>query len=348
MEMGVEMNNQVKKTQRKALGRGLRALISTPSVSIVETQDYTGITDVIEAPGAGLEVSAETAVDPVKNTDQLNRNLPAVGDSVFFLDVESLIGNPDQPRKKFGATELKELADSIRILGVIQPIFVRELSDYQYEIVAGERRWRAAKLAGLTQVPVIVKELEDKEALEIALVENVQRANLTATEEARAYQNLIDEFNLTQREVAERVGKDRASVANYLRLLKLPQEVLSLIDEGSLSMGHARAILTARDPSVQKNLAKKCVAEGLSVRAIEEIVTRSIVLEKSKKKLKGVKSDYPEIADRLRETLGTKVLIKHDKKQGRGKLVVEYFSEEELDRLVDIFSRQSAANSGGL
>ena len=340
------MADSVKKTQRKALGRGLRALVSTPSVPVARARGEVVESLAVESgnvavAAAGLEVAptiepdtSAASAEPIESSDPL----PAVGDNVFFLDVDCISGNSDQPRKQFRAEELKELSESIKALGVIQPILVRPISDYQYEIVAGERRWRAAKLADLTQVPVIVKEIEDREVLEIALVENIQRSNLTATEEARAYQHLMDEFNLTQRELAERVGKERASVANYLRLLNLPPEVLSLLDEGKIAMGHARAILTAKEPSVQRNLARKCVQEGLSVRAIEEIVSRSITLEKRKKKLRGAATDFPEVADKLRKSLGTKVLIKHDKKQKRGKVLIEYFSEEELDRIVDIMS----------
>lgn len=328
------MAGQAKKTQRKALGRGLRALISSP-----EDEDKQRPEDNPLLKANPATVVKMPSADTVEQVEKGTEAEPAQEHaSIRELDVDCLNANSDQPRKDFDSEELKELANSIAELGVIQPILVRPLTDYQYEIIAGERRWRAAKLAGLRQVPVFIRDLEDRETFEVAIVENVQRSDLSPTEEARAYQRLIDQFHLTQREVAERVGKDRATVANSLRLLGLAPEVLQMLDEGKLSLGHAKVILGTKEPSVQKNLAKKCIDEGLSVRALESIVSRVVVLDKKKRKSKktSASGDLPEVADRLRKSFGTKVLIKHNEKSGRGKLSIEYFSEEELERIIDI------------
>jgi ParB family chromosome partitioning protein len=224
-----------------------------------------------------------------------------------------------------------------------------------YEVVAGERRWRAAQRAGLAQIPVLIRDLDDLATLEIALVENIQRSNLTPLEEARAYQRLADDFSLSQKEIAERVGKDRASVANYMRLLALPQPVLELLQTGQITMGHAKAILTVKEPNAQIGLANKVVAENLSVRALEAIVSRVVVLDSGKKgKEKEANgsangsylrsADFPEVTDRLRTALGTKVLVRHHE-SGRGRIEIEYFSEQELDRLVDLITGENRSET---
>jgi ParB family chromosome partitioning protein len=227
-------------------------------------------------------------------------------------------------------------------MGVLQPILLRKVADQEYEIVAGERRFRAAQRAGLLQVPVLIKEITDRECLEIGLVENIQRSNLSAVEEAKAYQKLIDEFGLGQKEIAERVGKSRAAIANYLRILSLPQELLQQVEDGTLSVGHAKAILSIKEPSAQLSLARKALRENLSVRALEELISRVVVLDVGKSpepRLKGIASSekkisFPEIEEKLRRELGTKVSIRHHR-TGKGKIEVSYFSEEELARIVE-------------
>jgi ParB family chromosome partitioning protein len=262
-----------------------------------------------------------------------------------FLSISQLRANPQQPRQDFSDQEIAELADSIKTLGVLQPILVRPLAGSQsatYQIVAGERRFRAAIRAGLSQVPVMIKDLGDKETLEIGLVENVQRQGLNPIEEALGYQKLIDEFSLTANEVAERVGKDRATVANTTRLLKLPQQIQEMVRDGRISVGHAKAILTVREPNAQINLANKIISESLSVRAIESIVARDVVLEAPKREAAGVvrRGDrvvaYPELEERLRNALGTKVSI-HRKRKG-GSIELHFFSDDELDRLVQFLA----------
>lgn len=266
--------------------------------------------------------------------------------AVVYIAIDRILNNPKQPRQHFAEQELAELADSIRALGVLQPVVLRPAPDSDaglYEIVAGERRWRAATRAGLLEVPAIVRHLDERETLEIALVENIQRQNLNPLEEARAYQRFADEFNFSQQQIAERVGKDRVSISNTIRLLKLPEFVQALLRDEKISTGHAKAILTVKEPAAQINLAKKVVGEGLSVRELEAIVSRVVVLDGGKTRAKGEKTKganlssgaVSHIADKLRNALGTKVIVKHHK-SGRGKVIIEYFSDQELDRILDV------------
>jgi ParB family chromosome partitioning protein len=316
-----------KKPVRNVLGRGLSSLISTPVA--VHTPDnlaraITPHSFEADAGGAATE-RAEGRIQ-----------------YAAIMDVDR---GANQPRREFKDTELKELADSIRSLGVLQPVLVRKIGDTnRFEIVAGERRWRAAQIAGLSQLPVIIQDLSDKEALEIGIVENVQRENLNPLEEGAAYQRLIDEFHLTQQDIADRVGKERATIANFTRLLKLPVEVQDYLRRGQISMGHAKAILTVREPNAQVSLARKVLKESLSVRALESIVSRVVVLDGNRssssranqKKAEGAKDQTAlvEVIDRMRNALGTKVNLKHHR-SGRGRIEIEYFSEQELDRLVE-------------
>lgn len=331
------------KQKRPALGRGLSALISSAVPVFQGGQEPATASQTPEASKVVPFSSAPKTSFTLPVTD--DENVPASERSpVTYLPISEVINNLKQPRQDFGESELNELAESIRTLGVLQPVLVRpkgQGGSHRYEIVAGERRWRAAQRANLTHIPVIIKELDDQATLEIALVENIQRENLNPLELARSYNKLIEEFSLTQEEVASRVGKDRASVANYVRLLRLPDEVQKMLLDGRLSMGHARAILTVREPAAQINLANKVASENLSVRAVEEIVSRVVVLDRNRRKARsknGVLAgagDYPEITDRLRKVLGTKVAIRHQE-SGRGKIEIEYFSEQELERLVEI------------
>jgi ParB family chromosome partitioning protein len=266
----------------------------------------------------------------------------SVTEGVAFLPLKDLKPNPTQPRTHFSEQEVVELSESIKALGVLQPILVR-LYNGEYQIVAGERRYRAATRAGLEQVPVIIKEIDDRQTLEIALVENVQRQNLNPLEEAKGYQRLMDEFSLSAQEVAERVGKERATVANIVRILRLPVGVQEMVADGRITVGHAKAILTVKEPSAQTNLANKVIAESLSVRALEAIVSRVVVFDSAKKSSdeKDVKKPresavYPELEERLRNAVGTKVSI-HRTKQG-GSIELHFFSDAELDRLVEILS----------
>ena len=336
---------KMKMPQRSALGRGLSALISTP-VAAFPTPKHTSTS----------EEPTEIAVIDTQSNELPNSEKAQEIGIVTFIPTLDIVNNPKQPRTEFGEAEIEELATSIKTNGVLQPLLVRPApmpGGARYELIAGERRWRASQRAGLTQVPVIIKHLTDRESLEIAIVENVQRQNLTPIEEARAYHRLSEEFALSHQEIAERVGKDRASVSNHLRILKLPSEVIELIRTGDLSMGHAKAILTIKEPSAQLSLAKKSVKERLSVRDLEAIVSRVVVLDaghrlspKDEEFLTPSKQEsedpvaFPETVNRLRNALGTKVLVRH-KKSGRGRVEIEYFSEDELSRVVDVICGES-------
>lgn len=306
--------------ERKGLGRGLSALISPTSVSVIG-KSYGGDGNAA-----------------LKEDVQLNVN---IGDNIKFVSVNSLVPNPKQPRVEFSESEILELKESIQSLGILQPILVRRGKGDTYEIVAGERRWRAASVAGLQQVPIIEKSLSDLETLQIGLVENIQRSQLSALEEARGYERLINEYGLTQDQVAEMIGKNRASVANYLRLLKLSDDVLELLKAEKISMGHAKVILTVKEPAVQSNLAKKVVEEGLSVRALEQLVGTVLNLEKPTRNKKerapnfgSQSSNLTELTDRLRQALGTRVTLSENT-EGKGKIIIDYFSNEELGRIID-------------
>ena len=245
--------------------------------------------------------------------------------------------NKEQPRKQFDEDALMELADSIKQFGIIQPLIVQEKNGF-YEIIAGERRWRAAKLAGLKEVPVIVKDYTDLEVVEISLIENIQRENLNPIEEALAYKRLLNEFNLKQDEVAERVSKSRTAVTNSMRLLKLDERVQQMVIDDMLSTGHARALLGIDDPELQFTTATKVFDEKLSVREVEKLV-KKIQQGKTEKKREEPVHDfiYTDLEEKMKEAVGTKVSI-HQNAKGKGKIEIEYYSREDLERIIDIIT----------
>lgn len=258
--------------------------------------------------------------------------------SVREVAVDAIVPNPRQPRQTQDPDALQELADSIREHGLIQPLIVtaatpdQQVAGVQYQLIAGERRWAAARLASLTTVPVIVKEATPQQMLELALVENIQRADLNPLEEAAAYQQLIDEFGLTQEEVAARVGKSRVSVANVVRLLRLPDEVKAALLNGQITEGHARALLAADNPETMIRLLKTVTQQGLNVRQTEELVRRQTAESQPKVK-EDPSPDTVALENRFREALGTKVRLFRSKKGG--KLVIHFYSEEELQAIYD-------------
>lgn len=262
----------------------------------------------------------------------LDALLPEKGEEIINIDITRIVPGEQQPRRVFNDKTLGELAQSIKEKGVLQPIIVRRIGDGTFRIVAGERRWRAATIAGLKKIPVIIKDTAPSDSLEIALIENLQREDLNPIETAEAFQRLMKEFNLTQEELSLKVGKERATVANYLRLLRLPDEIKEMIDKGSLSMGHARAILSVDSKSDQVELARAIITKGLSVREAEALARRF-----SKPKKRPSRTKDPQIAsleEKLKHSLGTKVRIQHNGKRGR--IEIEYYSLDELDRLLDI------------
>ncbi|RME29416.1 MAG: ParB/RepB/Spo0J family partition protein [Deltaproteobacteria bacterium] len=253
------------------------------------------------------------------------------GARVVRCPIGDIVPNSRQPRQSFDTDKLKQLADSVRSQGVLQPLLVRSTKDGKYQIIAGERRWRAAKMAGLQFVPVIVKDLSDAASVEVALIENIQREDLNPLEEAEAYRQLIEEHRLTQAKVAERVGKSRSHVTNLLRLLNLPPAVKKALLEGKLTMGHARALLAISDPNRQKAMADMIVARALSVRQVEQLAAGKKVTQKgaSTGRSRKLTANEAALVESLQRSLGTKVELKKGRKGG--KLVIEYYTLDQLD-----------------
>ena len=251
------------------------------------------------------------------------------------IPVSSITANPMQPRRAFSERELSELADSVREMGILQPLVVRRVGE-SFELIAGERRLRAAQLAGLQTVPIVERETRDDDMLTLALVENLQRQDLNAIEKAKGFKALIDQFNLTQEAAAKRIGKDRSTIANFIRLLDLPESVQHVVSRGTISMGHARALLSLKQPSTQQAIALRIEEEGLSVREVERLVGQTVKDKPPRQpKQTATKSPYlRDIEDRARERLGSKVTI--DAQHGRGKLVIHFYSDDDLERVLDV------------
>lgn len=293
--------------KKKGLGKGLDSLIPDNKSMKSVTSEKTVESKEDAAAKSGVQVMKINEVEP----------------------------NRDQPRKNFDEDALLELSDSIKQFGVLQPLLVRKRKDY-YEIIAGERRWRAAKLAGVKEVPVIEKEYTDQEILEIGLIENIQRENLNPIEEAIAYKRLLEEFNLKQDEVAERVSKSRTAVTNSMRLLKLSDKVQQMIIDDMISTGHARALLAIDDPELQYTLANKIFDEKLSVRETEKLVKEIKNPKKPKEKKPMANSFiYQDLEEKMKSVFGTKVSIA-SKGKGKGKIEIEYYSDDELEHLFDM------------
>lgn len=255
-----------------------------------------------------------------------------------LLPLQKVEPNPLQPRKSFDPDELQALADSIAMHGIIQPLTVRQLPSGFYQIIAGERRWRAAKLAGITDVPVLIREYDKQQTMEIALIENVQRADLNPIEEAKAYQMLIQEFGLRQEDVAERVAKNRATITNSMRLLKLDERVQEMLIQDRLTGGHARALLSLEDGEKQYQLALKTVENHLSVREVERLVKELLKPKKAKKKAdpeRDMEVFFKDVEEKLKGVMGTKVSINR-KDKNKGRIEIEYYSSAELERLIEL------------
>lgn len=288
--------------------------------------------------GKGLDVMIPNIVGESKEKKQkAEAQQKSAETTVAITKVEP---NRKQPRKFFDEDALQELADSIKQFGLLQPILVQDRKDY-YEIIAGERRWRAARLAGLKEVPVIIKNYSDQEIVEIALIENIQREDLNPIEEAQAYKRLLEEFHLKQDEVAERVSKSRVAVTNSIRLLKLSEKVQQMVIDDMISTGHARALLAVEDEEEQYALAQKIFDEKLSVREIEKIVKNLHKPSKTKKMDdKTMQAIYLDIEEKLKQKLSTKVVVS-SKGEGIGKIEIEFYSHEDLDRILDMIGKQN-------
>ena len=303
---------------KRGLGRGLSNLIPTDDTT----------EDVSPKASKQTKTGAVTKTEVVKKVEQT-------------LNINRIEPNKNQPRKEFNEDALQELADSIKQFGVIEPLVVVKRKGY-YELIAGERRWRAARLAGLKEVPVVIKDYDDQQIVEIALIENIQREDLNPIEEAHAYERLIQEFNLTQDEVAERVSKSRTTVTNALRLLKLTEKVQQMLIDDMLSTGHVRALITIADPQLQYETAMYIFDKKLSVRETESYVKK--LLNKKPKDKPAEKEDpelsflYKAIENRLKESLGTKTTIKAKTKDS-GKIEIEYYSQEDLERITQLLAQ---------
>ena len=296
---------------KKVLGRGLDALLS---VSKSEEKFSTEIS---------------------KRIDDKNLNL------IEEISLQKIQPGKHQPRESFHEEDLANLANSVAIHGIIQPILLKKINEDKYEIVAGERRWRAAQIAKLEKIPAIFTDIHEKETLEVAIIENLQRSDLNPIEESKAYENLMTKYELTQEEVAERVGKDRSTIANYIRLLKLPELVQERVSVGSHSMGHARALLSLQTAEKILQFSEKAISDKLSVRELESQIKKYLNGNKDKKK--NFKTDHlistaendvfmEDAVEKIRSFLGTKVAIKGNK--GKGSLVIQYYSKETLEGII--------------
>ena len=289
--------------------------------------------------GQGIDSLIPNKVNANKETETVKVNAGSEKNETdgIFVNINKVEPNREQPRKNFDEDSLVDLSESIKQVGVLQPLLVLDKKDY-YEIIAGERRWRAAKLAGLKEVPVRIMNLTDQEVVEISLIENIQREDLNPIEEAFAYKRLLEEFNLKQDEVAERVSKSRTAVTNSIRLLKLNEKVQQMVIDDMIQTGHARALLGIEDLEKQYNMAQKVFDEKLSVRETEKLVKK---VQKEKEEVEKTKMDkqleivYQDLEEKMKQILGTKVSI-NAKDENKGKIEIEYYNKEDLDRLIDM------------
>lgn len=320
-----QKNNQ----NRPALGKGLASLLPGAAHNpAIMAKQMLG--DIPPAAQATQSMPAQQVENKV-----MSDRIPGI----TMADIDQVIPNQFQPRRDFDESALSELSESIKANGIIQPLIVRRGEDGKFSLIAGERRLRAAKLAGVKQVPVVIRKSTDKEALELALIENIQREDLNCVDVALSYFQLVEDFHLTQEAVAQRVGKDRASVANHLRLLKLPEAIIQDLREGKLSFGHGRSLLSISDPLKRLELRNRIVENQLSVRETERLVAELLVQpgEAEEKKQKIIPEVLRSFSERLGRALGTRVKTKGD--QYRGSIVIEYFSKEDLERISEQLMR---------
>ena len=295
------------KTTKRVLGRGLDAILSSPDTDIT-SKDISG---------------------------------NYVAGAIAELNIDEIESNPFQPRSDFDAIMLKELADSITAQGVIQPITVRKMGRDQYQLIAGERRLKASKIAGLNKIPSFIRVANDEQMLELALIENIHRQDLNAIEVAISYRRLMEECVLTQEKLSERVGKSRSSITNFLRLLKLPPEIQVALRDSSISMGHARALITVEEESNQLQILKRIITEGLSVRQVEEMVRQLSrpVAKKQKVPEKSIPEKYKSAPALISKALGTQISIRRSE-TGQGSIVIAFKNDDELDKVISFFEKK--------
>lgn len=325
--------------EKSVNGRKKRVTAAAKKETTKKSAENTGIVMADED-----VVHENTVTKDAKNVRSTENMHDTEQEGMLLVKLSRIQPDPDQPRKNFDEEKLNELADSIRTYGMISPIVVKKRGAL-YEIVAGERRWRAARIAGLKEIPVVIKEVDEKTSRELSIIENIQRDDLNAVEEARAYQSLIEEYGLTQEEVAARVAKNRSTITNSLRLLKLEPEILTLLQDGKITQGHARALLAVEDTELRKKIAEKCTKENLSVREIETLVKLDKLSKAKKEKksspeaqeLRRLKVIYKDLERKMKTKLGTKVSIV-PKNTERGTLEIEYYSQDDLDRIFMILN----------
>lgn len=287
--------------------------------------------------GKGLRALITNIDSPKTTVSQKKKIVKDLAENINEIDIKWIEANPFQPRTEFKKEELKELSDSISVHGLIQPITVRSMGGNKFQIISGERRWRASKMAGLKKIPAYVRVTDDQGLLEMAIVENIQRADLNAMEVAVSFQRLIDECNIRHEDMAERVGKSRSSITNYLRLLKLPPNIQKALKNDTISMGHARAMIGIQPREAQLDIFKRVIAGGLSVRATEELIQGFKGKATTKKKAKKKVAEHPEVVKikkRLRSYFGTKVEVKRNTK-GKGSIQIYFGSDDELNDILD-------------
>ncbi len=328
-------------SEKKGLGRGLGSLFGSELSKIEfneeeKTQAYTSVPEASNQIAQAAPVQTPTeqikiVKEVVKEVEIIREEIPE-GSRIWNIPIEKLKINNYQPRKHFEKEKIQELSNSIREQGILQPIVARKMINGEFEIIAGERRWRAAQLAGLHEVPVILKDIDNQKSLELALIENIQRENLNAIEEAEAYDRLAREFNLTQQEISLKVGKDRTTITNSLRLLTLAPEVKNMVISGELSTGHAKALLAITDPIKQREVAKKIASEKLTVRAAEKLAKSASKTKEELAKGDEVTNQLIDMmAEDLQKALGTKVKIDYSK--GIGKINIFFYSDSELTQI---------------
>ena len=292
---------------KKVLGKGLSALIPDTYVNEIQSKSVTGVLNSPKSTGGGFQL----------------------------VPIAQIVPNDDQPRKEFNPEKIQELAASIKEKGILQPVIVKKIADGKFMLICGERRFRASQLCGLTEIPVVIKDIANDDFLEWALIENIQRQDLNPLEEAEAYRRLAEERMLSQEDIAKRVGKDRSSVANMMRLLRLPDEIRAYIAEGRLTAGHARTLLGMLTPEHQRQLAKRIVQENLSVRQVEAIVNRSNAHKRKPKNARYLKPEIVDLENKLTQHFGTQVRLYPRKNQKEGRLEIRYFSLDDLDRILE-------------
>lgn len=325
------MSGSVKKNQKSRLGRGLNSLLGG-------ADDDEPVKSPVTKPKAKKSLLKEKA--KTIKVEELSENIKFEKvnelEKIHKIFVENLKANKNQPRKVFVDQALKELSLSIREKGIMQPIVAQRIDDKNYEIIAGERRWRAAQMAGLKVVPVILRETTEKDSLELALIENIQRDNLNSIEEAEAYQVLVDKYDMTQADIALKVGKERTTITNTLRLLKLSTEVQEYVSNKRLSMGHAKALVAVEDLELQRKLAKKCIDLTLSVRAAERLVKNALEAGDEK-----VENETPEqkaiksLTNEIQRLTGARTKINY--KNGRGAVSLQFYNKEQFEGMVKKF-----------